>query len=206
MAKACLRDDAVGVLDRQVLQYAVVAVDVDDGEAERVRLLAELLASLRVFDPRALAALAAEGDEAGVDADLLAVGAVLDEKDAAFAVVGRQGVERGLDGFELARTIGGDDQVGCNGQKRGRSEGDGCEHERSQGQQTRKDHGVGADEDKTLRRGGEVTGGRAKVTKIQPVADPRKSPGPCGPGLERVVSPRGMLGEESKFLLESDLF
>ena len=75
-------DDAVRVLDREILDDAIVAVDVDHRAAEVVRLLGELIRSLREFDARALPALAAQASRnSGSIRTFSVIDAVLDEDD-----------------------------------------------------------------------------------------------------------------------------
>ena len=76
------------------------------------RFLVEILAGLRELDARLVAALPAERDARGVDADLLVVDAVLDEDDDPLAVVLRDRLHGGVDGGEVSAAVGGDGDVG----------------------------------------------------------------------------------------------
>ena len=81
-------DHAGGVVDGEILEDGIVAVDVDDASADGVGIFGEGVSVLGEFDAGSGSALALESDAIGIDAEFFLVDAVFDEDDDSLVVVG----------------------------------------------------------------------------------------------------------------------
>src|SRR5260221_506180 len=105
-------NNAMRVLDRQVLQYEIAAVDVEHCSSDIVRSISERIIPLRKFDTGPPTALPAKRNEARVNSHLLVVQAVLDENDQPLEIVVWHGVDRFLNSLEVTTAVARNYHVG----------------------------------------------------------------------------------------------
>src|ERR1035438_6109235 len=108
-------DNAMRVLDRQVLQHEIAAVDIDDRAPDLVRSIGEIISPLREFDAGALTALSTKSNEVRVNPHFLAVQAVLDENDRPLTVITRDGADQFLNGLKIPAAVARNGHIRTNG-------------------------------------------------------------------------------------------